>query len=679
MPKKPTIALILAFLILQCLLLGGESKACGFEQRPSTQRNMRAILYSSSTLKGQSEEATSSGTFFEDFESGVNGWRRDTSELGRTLRFETVSKPNPVYEKKTSLVLSGKDVKPKQSSLVKWIYDLSDREIKVRPDLKLSFAWLFPEKRFSYIGLYILFSDGRGGHYASYFYGSSSNDTKNYMYQYTEPQNSWRMHERNIYDDYRKAFGALKTEVQVMAVGLMLADTYATGSEQTAYYDSISISPEINSPKKFALKIEPTLSRARVGETVVFAISVMAIGDYRGEISMNVTGVPTHIVTSLSEISGDPPFNSNLIVEVGTGIKPGIYSILITASDKKESESDNVTIAVMQEVRFLFEADPPNQIVSLGESISFQLSLRTRDAYNLVPINLSVSGLPSNITYEIDPASITLSTGTPAESRLKIDTTPFTQPGNYKLEITARDESYGSKDSVMVTLVVSGASFTITMTLDKPTYSQGGGVHLYGSVRDLESLPAQAGSVSIQILNPSGSTVHVASTMTNRFGQYADNFTLTSEAAVGTYTIFVTVTVPGYQDSYNQATFTVGESLTPSIKIVAVYLTDSAGLNISSFHPSQTVVVRVAVQNGGAELKNGMIWVEVNNPDGIPLPPVFVETTIARGGTVTVGVITALAEGALPGYYMANSYVSDRMIAQGGKFLANSETIFQVS
>jgi len=221
-------------------------------------------------------------------------------------------------------------------------------------------------------------------------------------------------------------------------------------------------------------------------------------------------------------------------------------------------------------------------------------------------------------------------------------------------------------------------SFTITVTPDKPTYSQGEIVYLSGSIIDSGKIQQTNGTVSIQVLNPNGTTIHIASKNTNSFGKYSDNFTLTEEATSGTYTIFVTLSIVDYQDSYNHATFTVGESLTPSIRITSLYFTDQSGENRSSFNPGETVIVRVVVQNGGAELEKGMIWVEVSNPDGVPLPPVFVEKNIQRGETISIGVGTILSDDANSGEYTANSYVSNKMISQGGKFLTKAKTIFEL-
>ncbi|MGQ9543187.1 MAG: MG2 domain-containing protein [Candidatus Bathyarchaeia archaeon] len=628
------------------------------------------------TPKDQTKE-TYGGAFFEGFEKGVKGWISEPSWFGRTVRFEAVSKPSPVYDGKYSLMIVGKGSKPRQASQIRWIYDLSDKGVKVEPNLKCTFAWRFPEKTFSYIGLFLIFSDGRVGYYISSFHGMYSNSTKSYIYMYFEPENTWLMHERDIYHDYGGVFGSVG-DVALVSVGLILSDTYATGTQQTVYYDTISIAPDAKTPPSFAAYLDPASQRINPGGVVVFTILVKPIGAYKGEVTVNLSGVPPGFTASLSQTFGNPPFISGLRVSVRSSVNPGTYRILVAVSDRETSRLMNATLNVEMKVRFILEAKPSVQIVGLGGSTTYSLSLRLTEPYGAVHVRLSVSGLPRNTTYTISPESVTLTNTTLLNSTLTVGATIFASTGNYPIQLTATDTDQGLNSTVKVVLVISGASFTVEAAAEKPTYKQGEKVTLYGAVRYLENLPVQGGSVSIQVLSPSGTTVHVASTVTDMSGQYYDNFTLPKQAEVGTYNIYVTVSLPGYQESQGQATFTVGESQTPSITISSIYLTDTAGYNRSSFSSGETVIVRVVVHNGGAELKNGIIWVEVDDPEGVPVSVTFVELTISRGGRVTLGVSTTLSGGTVTGYYFANSYVSDRMIAQGGKFLASAKTVFQV-
>ncbi|MEM2840936.1 MAG: MG2 domain-containing protein [Candidatus Bathyarchaeia archaeon] len=666
MLKAITIAAILLTLILiqPNLSMGAESQ----EQNFSTPKKVDA----------PKTKETYGGAFSEGFEEGVKGWVSEPSWFGRTLRFETVSKPSPVYDGKYSLLVTGKGSKPRQASQIRWIYDLSDRSIKVEPNLRFTFAWRFPEKTFSHIGIFLTFSDGKIGYYISSFYGTYSNSTRSYIYTYYEPENTWLMHQRDIYNDYGVAFGSIGGEVKIVTVGLILSDTYATGTQQTVYYDTVEIAPETRISPSFAAYLDPASHQVNPGDVVIFTILVKPIGAYRGGVTVNLSNVPSGFVASLSQDSGTPPFISGLRVAVGNSVNLGTYRLLIAVSDRENMRLINATLNVDKKFRFNFEVKPNTQIVGLGSSTYFKLSLSLTEPYGAAHIRLSASGLPRNTSYTMNPESLTLTNRTILNSTLTIGVTVFAPPGNYPIQFTATDMDQGLNSTLKAVLVISGASFTVDVAADRPTYKQGEKVTLSGAVKYLEDLPAQGGTVSIQVLSPSGTTVHVASTITDISGRYSDNFTLPKQAEVGTYNVYVTVSLPGYQDSQGQATFTVGESQTPSITILNLYLTDIAGHNRSSFTPGETVIVRVVVHNGGAELKNGMIWVEVANPEGVPISVTFIELTISKGSKITLGVSTVLSGGAVTGYYSANSYVSDKMISQGGKFFANAKTIFQV-
>ena len=56
-------------------------------------------------------------------------------------------------------------------------------------------------------------------------------------------------------------------------------------------------------------------------------------------------------------------------------------------------------------------------------------------------------------------------------------------------------------------------SFTVTVSPDKPTYSQGEIVYLSGSIIDSGKIPPTNGTISIQVLDPNGSTIMASFTI----------------------------------------------------------------------------------------------------------------------------------------------------------------------
>jgi hypothetical protein len=81
---------------------------------------------------------------------------------------------------------------------------------------------------------------------------------------------------------------------------------------------------------------------------------------------------------------------------------------------------------------FTLNATPPSQSVQTGASTSFNLSVTPSGGFSST-VNLSVSGLPGNVTPTFAPASIANASGT---STLTLATNSFATPGSYPLTLT---------------------------------------------------------------------------------------------------------------------------------------------------------------------------------------------------------------------------------------------------
>ncbi|MEM3463141.1 MAG: hypothetical protein QXJ15_05695, partial [Candidatus Bathyarchaeia archaeon] len=156
-------------------------------------------------------------------------------------------------------------------------------------------------------------------------------------------------------------------------------------------------------------------------------------------------------------------------------------------------------------------------------------------------------------------------------------------------------------------------------------------------------------------------------------------FTLPKDAQSGTYTAYVTASKEGYMDGRGQASFSVGESQTPAVAIAALYLSDMGNATRSTFSPGETLIVWVVVRNAGAPLERGTIWAEVDDPGGVPLMVQFQIAAIGRGAEVKAGFSLTLSADAYPGAYKVKAFVSDKMISEGGKFLASQAGSFVVA
>jgi len=82
-------------------------------------------------------------------------------------------------------------------------------------------------------------------------------------------------------------------------------------------------------------------------------------------------------------------------------------------------------------------------------------------------------------------------------------------------------------------------------------------VNIRGHVTRLNQSAVALASVSIQVNDPYGSSVHIALVHSDDNGEYSDAFQLPSSRPAGDYAIYVTASKPGFQDAYAKLTFTV--------------------------------------------------------------------------------------------------------------------------
>lgn len=93
----------------------------------------------------------------------------------------------------------------------------------------------------------------------------------------------------------------------------------------------------------------------------------------------------------------------------------------------------------------------------------------------------------------------------------------------------------------------------VTAYTDKPSYLPGELVSITGQVLDANSMAVPFASVSVQANDPGGLPIHMALLLSSADGNFADQFTVPSSSVNGGYTIYVTVSKPGYIDAYSQA------------------------------------------------------------------------------------------------------------------------------
>jgi hypothetical protein len=350
------------------------------------------------------------------------------------------------------------------------------------------------------------------------------------------------------------------------------------------------------------------------------------------------------------------------------------------------------TIANNNEATIFIRAEPSYKTIKAGEIACFSIKVESLTRPRQIVI-LMVKELPENSIGIFTPEK----GRTPFRSKLTIITTLQTPIGAYEITIIAvsGDKEAEAKVGLIVNppeVIITSTSTTpsikekallVNVQTDKEVYAQNDVVEISGSVQDQFKNPIDSAEVSIQVVNPLGNIVHSALIETNPLGIYFDNFTIGelgySIFIDGTYTVFVTASKFGYIDGYAHASFIIGESTLPSINFVSINITDSTGEEIKSeFTQGESLIIWVTIENSGETLKNAYAWLEIDDPNGTPIKVDFHIGDLEKGKTVTEGFSFTIPANAVKGVYSTKAFVSDKLISQGGKFLASTDAIFMV-
>jgi uncharacterized membrane protein len=438
-----------------------------------------------------------------------------------------------------------------------------------------------------------------------------------------------------------------------------------------------------NEQGDFSIGVAPTSQTVLVGEKAHYAVIVTAIGGFHDRVTLALRGLPNSMMARLYPSSWQCPFNSTLEIVTYSKASPGTYTLNMTGFSEKTTHFTIVTLILVSKgnpsADFSIAGFPSFLTIDPGQNAQYTVTSTSLNGFS-GNISFSLTGAPLNSTQSFNPEKVSLDGNKVASSTLSVSTDKSTAPGTYTLAITGVAEVGGVTHQTMVALILTGAKthLSVTISTDKLSYDLGSSVSLFGNVTG-PSGPVGDATVSIQVVNQQGATVHIVYLRTGNDGYYSESFPLGDDAGAGVYAVYVTASKPGYQDAYGHCTFTVGASSAPNVVITKVYTTDMGWSVKSVFQPGETLMVWVEVVNTGADLVDGIVWVQIVNPNGVPIKVDFHVGLIAGGQTVKEGFSITLPADAPQGEYRATSFVSDKMISEGGKFLTTMEGKFKVS
>jgi hypothetical protein len=360
-----------------------------------------------------------------------------------------------------------------------------------------------------------------------------------------------------------------------------------------------------------------------------------------------------------------------------------------TQTATQTTSSETVSINNTEQVRF--QVDPNFASLSAGAYTKFEIHI---DSGKQASVLLVVRDLPPRSTVIFSQNTGTA--GPEFHSSMTVLTSTDTPPNTYGLTVVAivNGQEYDSQVALEVTASSTANTTTqtsssisapatpglsITMTVSQPVYQLNSTVNLQGYVTDSSGSAVANANVVVQVDGPFGVEASSSGSITtDAAGTFQDSFQLPADAAIGTYTAFASTTKTGFAGATTHTTFVVGQSTTPSVNIQMVYVGDSSGNAATTFTAGSVVYVWVVVQNVGATFQ-GVLWIQIRDPNGIPVSIQIHISSLNSGETVKDGFGFTFLVKPTPGVYTVNALVSDKLISQGGTFLTSANTEFAVT
>jgi hypothetical protein len=375
---------------------------------------------------------------------------------------------------------------------------------------------------------------------------------------------------------------------------------------------------------------------------------------------------------------------------------PTSFNVGVTASSTNVSQESTTNSAstenntsVSHPAKFALQVNPSSSAITAGDFAKFNIQLsRSSGSEASALIFLVARGVPPHSIAIFSPNTGVAAPG--FHSTFTLVTSGNTPAGNYEVTVVARVNGQELSGQVALTITAGAGSTTtatessagrlfMTVTTDQPQYQPNASVTIQGQVTDSSGSAIANAAVSVQVDSSTGVEVFFGNDLqTDNAGTFQAELTLPATATAGTYTVFATASQVGYVSVAGRATFVVGASTTPSVSITAVFAGDSSGNPVSTVSAGQTIWVWVTVQNNGATFR-GVVWVQVHDPNGVPVQIGIHIETLAAGQTIKDGIGFTLLGNAAHGVYRVDALVSDKLISQGGTFLAESQTQFALT
>lgn len=205
-----------------------------------------------------------------------------------------------------------------------------------------------------------------------------------------------------------------------------------------AYGNKFVHGPQID----FFLQVTPTTQTIAQNQVATYSVSVTSLGTFSSPVSLQVSGFPVPSTPSLSPVTVTPlagtTVTSTLTIATTFSTPPGSYNITVTGTSTLPAITRSQTVELIVTLArpdFALNASPTLLIIDPSTCGNISVSVRGIGDFN-GPVNLTVSGLPQHVTYNVIPNPVTPPVGGTVFTILRICADSNAVPGNYSLTLT---------------------------------------------------------------------------------------------------------------------------------------------------------------------------------------------------------------------------------------------------
>jgi len=163
----------------------------------------------------------------------------------------------------------------------------------------------------------------------------------------------------------------------------------------------------------FSVEVSPTSRTILQGESTDFSINLFIYGNpaRTGKVQLSVTGLPSGASGSFSPFYAlySKTLSSNdtekFYVKTTASVTPGTFNVEAKAWNGTDTRYATLTLTIIRG-DFNVSVTPSSQSIAARESVNYTVNVKSLKGFAL-PVNLTVSGLPSGSTFTLSSNPVT--------------------------------------------------------------------------------------------------------------------------------------------------------------------------------------------------------------------------------------------------------------------------------